>query len=243
MYKKKNKHRKSKQHQAKENRPNSSNPSIPKQGTVSVPEEIDPSGAEDRDELRLLNPGTAPMVIMVLTASLLAAFAAPYVADPTSVPAPWKYVTSAILGFAFWGAASSISCASLPLVFLRRLSSARTLFQHLGAYASIGAILGTLLGLRILLSSHWKFAEYMNTLGGVITMFTVFALAFCWFHSAILLFSVRDEFVADYVCIPFRHPLSEAAQRRVGTIAAWGSLIAGNSLGASVGLAVFQMLI
>jgi hypothetical protein len=137
------------------------------------------------------NPGAFVVVALLALVVFGSDLAAPYAADPGSVPRPWLYGVAVLAWFTVWGSTVTLTCVFYCLIFLRTVDAARAFLQGISNYTAIGAIAGTLLGLRladpILLvrqgspdAPELTFVEFLGLVGSTAMVLTLFAIA-CYF--------------------------------------------------------------
>lgn len=154
--------------------------------------------AESRSEtiadnaLLSINPGTVLMALLMALIIFAGHLAAPYVAEPSSVPLPWRLPIAGLLAVVAGLSTATLTCLAYSLVFLNDLAGVKRFSQAVGQYAAMGAILGTLLGLRMAVpllndsvSTHHgrlDFTAYISTLSNTATIFTLVMISACWWR-------------------------------------------------------------
>lgn len=118
-----------------------------------------------------------------------------YLADPASIPRPWRAVAGWSAGIVVFLAASTLT--QLIAIFLTpvRLPSTRPYLEFVGSFSAIGAILGVAMGFRG--AEHLFFdagrdagryglPDFLSTVGNDVTLVTLLMLALCWPYTLIL---------------------------------------------------------
>lgn len=190
--------------------------------------------------------------ILLVLIILVGHLAAPAIADPASVPRPWSFVVAslaaAIVGFSTATLTSLVYC----LAFFRDVEPARNLLKWIANYAAIGAILGTLLGLRMtgpLLTDtqqhpdaqHITFVGLLGTISNTATLFTLFMIAVCWLRIPFLI----KEVAADSTAASHTSSQPLPAWTRFSTLRRlqiFSLLLVGNFAGLWAGYAVWKIL-
>lgn len=117
-----------------------------------------------------------------------------YAMNPNLLTGPWLYIVGALTAVFTFLAMSTLTSMAYCFMFHRDTAVVRAFVATLGNFATIGAILGTLLGLRLVTpfgidlmrnrSSHEQpFMEYISLVGSAATMVTLMMIGFCWVRS------------------------------------------------------------
>lgn len=211
-------------------------------------------GGEPEDTKVFIPETPAPLIVFLLLAFVVLAGhrAAPYVADPQSVPGPWRDVVAAALAAVVYLSLSVLTTLTYCLLALREVELAKQFLRRVGAYSALGAALGTLLGAKIALPlwsdrstspgvTELTFVEWVSIVSNTATVMTLLFLALCWPYAygpvrasmAHLLRRSSDG----------RQPYVETNPRKALAIAvALLVLFSGNFAGLQAGVATWQML-
>ncbi|HEU0088434.1 MAG TPA: hypothetical protein VFQ77_12420 [Pseudonocardiaceae bacterium] len=153
---------------------------------------------EDLDAkiLRTLSaePKTATVLGVTIFLILVSIFAYRHVMDPGLIERPWLYVVAAFVAAFTFLAASSLTIMTYCFMFHRNTAAARAFLGSVGNFAAIGAVLGTLLGLRLAvpffneIQSHpadhkQPFMELMSLIGNTATILVLLMIGFCWVRA------------------------------------------------------------
>lgn len=164
-------------------------------GAVTNARTVDPPSAPPStitEDWRLPEaPGPIVMTILVALVIVGGHLAAPYIADPASVPRPWLYIVAGLLAAITFLAVATLTELAYCIRFLRSLPSSKRFFSFIGNYSAVGAVAGTVLGLRmagpLLIDSQrhpspngFHFGDLLGVVGNTITMLTLFMIALCW---------------------------------------------------------------
>jgi hypothetical protein len=184
---------------------------------------------------------TALLLFVILGGHL----AAPYIADPASVPRPWLYIVAAVASIATFASVATLTVLAYSIRFLRFLPAAKRFFSFVGNYSAVGAVAGTVLGLRmagpLLVDSmrhpatkRFDFTDLMGVTGNTITMLTLVMVALCWPYAwGPVLAITRAE----------RAGSADSPGRRVPAAAlAFPVLVAGNAGGLYAAGAMWRIL-
>jgi len=132
-------------------------------------------------------PNRVFMFIMVFLIVPIGWRGASYVADPATLPEPWLHVFA-------WAAAAATYLSTVVAVvfgyvfaFPRDVRAARVFAGIVANYAGIGALLGSLLGLRaaypLYYDENYSFVRYIGIVGNSTMALTLAAVALCWLLS------------------------------------------------------------
>ncbi|AVT28275.1 hypothetical protein C6361_00800 [Plantactinospora sp. BC1] len=140
---------------------------------------------------RAAQPGPA-LAVLLLVGLFAAGWLAPrYVADPTAVQGSARYVVAAGLAVVAFLAFSTLNLVAYCLIVARRSEPTKRFVAAVGNRAAIGAILGTLLGLRMAtmmadrtaggtVTEGITFLEFESNLSNTITLATLALIGTAW---------------------------------------------------------------
>ncbi|HEU0088763.1 MAG TPA: hypothetical protein VFQ77_14150 [Pseudonocardiaceae bacterium] len=211
--------------------------------------------SEDPDAriLRTLSaePNTAAIWGVIAFLFLVSIFAYRYVMDPGLIARPWLYVVATLIAiFTFW-AASNLTTMAYCFLFHRDTVAARAFIDSLGKFAAIGAILGTLLGLRLATpfldeiqnqrTGHRQpFMEFIGLIGSTATILTLLMVGFCWVRAvAAVKLTMRKNVGTSDAQIGEAKSCTTKWSRRVLSA---GLLIGGNYAGVKAAWAIWFIL-
>jgi hypothetical protein len=133
-----------------------------------------------------------------------------YFLDPNTLPSPAREIVAWVAFAVFFSATSTLVALGYLIVFRRaaltdRVSqklqeAADELMKTVLTYAGVGAVIGTLLGLRLAASLLGisrplpRLMEYVGVLGNMITIFTLVAIAPCW---GLVIHLAKDTWIDD----------------------------------------------
>jgi hypothetical protein len=112
-----------------------------------------------------------------------------YLADPASIPRPWRSVAGWAAGIVIFGAASTLTQILVVFATPVRLPSTRRYLELVGTFSAIGAILGAALGFRAAMhlfvdggrdAGRYGLADFLDTVGDDVTLATLVMVALCW---------------------------------------------------------------
>lgn len=190
--------------------------------------------------------------ILLVLIILVGHLAAPAIADPASVPRPWSFVVAILVAATMGLSTATLTSLVYCLAFFRDVEPARNLLKWIANYAAIGAILGTLLGLRMAgplladaqqhpTAQHVTFVGLLGTVSNTATLFTLFMIAVCWLRIPVLIKEVAaDSTSASHTSskpLPAwtRHPKLRWLQN-------FSLVVVGNSAGLWASIAVWNIL-
>ncbi|MEV2237444.1 hypothetical protein [Micromonospora sp. NPDC049891] len=192
---------------------------------------------------RAAQPGPA-LAMLLLAGLILAGWLAPrYVADPTTVDAPARYVVAAGLAVVAFLSFSTLNLAAYCLIVARKSEPTKRFITAIGNRAAIGAILGTLLGLRMATMMDGQpagdpdapattFLDFESNLSNTITLATLTlvgtAWPYCWGP-------VRAAMTAVASTPPLK-PYARVTGLVLGTVL----LLSSHFLGLGVAMAVYR---
>jgi len=192
-------------------------------------------------------PGPITMTILVAFVIIGGHLAAPYIANPASVPRPWLYVVAGLLATVSFLAVATLTELAYCIRFLRSLPSSKRFFSFVGNYSAVGAVAGTVLGLRmagpLLIDSQrhpsasgFNFGDLLGVVGNTITMLTLFMVALCWPYAWGPVREIAKE---------ERSKLGDSRKRsrRSASALAFPVLMAGNLGGLYAASAVWRILV
>lgn len=174
-------------------------------------------------------------------------YGAPYVADPASVPRPWLYVVAVVAAVVFFAAVSTLTLLGYCLVVVRHATAATTFLTRVGNYSAIGAIAGTLLGLRVaapqLADSPQEptFVELVGVVGNTATLLTLVMIAACWPSLLGLVRATKD---AAMERLAATHPLFRwATNPKINRWFVPVAVLSSNSAGVTAGFAAWHVMV
>jgi hypothetical protein len=175
---------------------------------------------------------TALLVFVILGGHL----AAPYIADPASIPRPWLYIVAVVASVATFAAVATLTVLAYSIRFLRFLPAAKRFFSFVGNYSAVGAVAGTVLGLRmagplLIHNKNFGFADLMSETGNTITMLTLLMVALCWPYAW-----------GPVLAISRAERATSAVRRMPAATLAFPVLIAGNLGGLYSAAAMWRIL-
>jgi hypothetical protein len=168
---------------------------------VERPADDSPAGFRERLRARLRDP--LPILTFLLAGLIVPAGWVPqYFVDPRTLPPGWKEAVAVFAFAVVFSATATLAFLGYLLVIQRAARSAQVigrfkvasdeLMTMVASYAGVGAILGTLLGLRLAAPLQVAlplnpnpappptFMEYVSLLGNVITIVTLVMISACW---------------------------------------------------------------
>jgi hypothetical protein len=163
--------------------------------TTSRPHESQVGASTTETTLRRVtappNAAIALMVLFVLTVSIAAD---EYAMSPTLVTGRWEMVLAGASALVVFLATSTLTTTAYLVMFRRDTTGVRAFLNTLGTFATIGAILGTLLGLRLTLTFADEVAahpedheqpllEYVSLVGSTATVLTLVMVGLCWVRA------------------------------------------------------------
>jgi hypothetical protein len=135
-------------------------------------------------------------VFLLLAFIIVAGWRAPqYVVDPTTLPGPQREVAAVVLAAFAFLAFSTLNVAAYCLIVAMKSELTRKFIAAVANRAAIGAILGTLLGLRLApmmvppnngsqQAQPVTFIGFEGNLSNTITLFTLILVATAWPYCA-----------------------------------------------------------
>ncbi|MDG4784824.1 hypothetical protein O7626_02560 [Micromonospora sp. WMMD1102] len=140
---------------------------------------------------KVAQPG--PVLAVLLISGLIAAgwLAPRYVADPTTIAGPARYVVAAGLAVIAFLSFSTLNLVAYCLIVTRQSEPTKRFVSAVGNRAAIGAILGTLLGLRMASMMGDRpvedpavqpttFLDFESNLSNTITLVTLALIGTAW---------------------------------------------------------------
>lgn len=163
------------------------------------------SGELDAWAERRLNAEPSLILIITVIAFVFAVsiFGSRYTVDLNTLSAPWRHIAGVAAAVFTFLAMSTLTTMAYCFLFHRDTDVVRRFAATVGNFATIGAILGTLLGLRLVvpfgldLLHHRKdpeqpFMEYISLAGSTATIVTLVMISFCWVRSlGVIILTVR----------------------------------------------------
>ncbi|HEY7596086.1 MAG TPA: hypothetical protein VH969_23285 [Actinophytocola sp.] len=128
-----------------------------------------------------------------------------YVINPNLLTGTWSYIAGALAATFTFLAMSTLMSMAYCFMFPRDTTLVRAFAASVGNFAAIGAIVGTLLGLRLVVpfgidlvqhrADHDQpFMECISIVGSAATMVTLMMIGLCWVRSlGVLIYSIRSN--------------------------------------------------
>lgn len=207
--------------------------------------ETKPQGQQESEEPSFKqSPSVFFMTILLVVIVWLFFDGAPYVADPGSLHGPFRSIIIGAIAVAVGVSAGTMTNLLFSLVYIREYRSSQEFFKLVAYRATIGAVLGTLLGVvsaatlaQNALVHHIKpsaFPGFMSLVGDVATFGTLFFIATCWRRSAKSVVEAIRKRLASLDSRAVYHSLYEPL--------GFMFVLSGMVMGAYVATAVFHIL-
>jgi hypothetical protein len=117
-----------------------------------------------------------------------------YVLNPNLLAEPWRHIVGVLAAVFTFLAMSTLTSMAYCFMFHRNTTVVRAFVATVGNFATIGAILGTLLGLRLAVQfgvelrqnrgdHEQPFMDYVSVAGSTATVITLMMIGCCWVRS------------------------------------------------------------
>lgn len=127
------------------------------------------------------NPSPLAMLLALSAVIILGHFSASYIADPSRISGGWRYFYAVAMGVTGFLSVSTLTILGYCLIALRSSDLSRKFFDTISIRSVIGAVLGSLLGLRLAESlPKMSVPDLMGYVGTLATVFTLVMIATCW---------------------------------------------------------------
>jgi hypothetical protein len=127
------------------------------------------------------NPSPLAMVVALTAVIVLGHFSASYIADPSRISGDWRYCYAVLMCATVGLSVSTLTIVGYCLIALRSSELSQKLFETISTRSVIGAVLGSLLGLRLAESlPKMSFPVLIGDVGTLATVFTLVMIATCW---------------------------------------------------------------
>lgn len=166
-----------------------------------------------------------------------------YLADPASIPRPWRGVAGWAAGIVVFLAASTLTQIVAVLATPVRLPSTRRYLEFVGTYSAIGAILGAALGFRGAMhlfvdagrdAGRYGLPDFLDTVGDDVTLTTLVMVALCWPFTVKLFVELATA---------MRERLTHRGVRMPGTaLFSVAILASGNLIGLNTAFFAYELL-
>ncbi|MBO4272722.1 hypothetical protein [Microbispora triticiradicis] len=190
--------------------------------------------------------------ILFLLAALIpsSGFVASSIADPASIPRPWSFVVAVILCMITFLSTSVLAALAYSFMYLRDMDEAQRFMKAVANHAGIGAIFGTLIGLRLaeplLIESrrhqpvqNVEFVDFISLISNTATVVTLALIGLCWVPTVGLMKAVmRANVGTDDTSKFYRFWLSVELRK----LLALSVLLAANLVALKAAFSVWVML-
>lgn len=134
-------------------------------------------------------PGRYLLPVLVLLTILAGHLGADYLADPATIPAPWRKIVAYVVAVVVFLAISTLTQLMYVLAVPVTLASTKRFLTLVGSLSATGAVLGTALGFRMGMQlfddasrdpSRYGLAELLGTVSDGVTLMTLAMVGLCW---------------------------------------------------------------